>query len=193
MLQRKPTRIELKLEDKSEVCQRTTARQKKPPQALSDHPRLLLPWLNAVRDFAGGATASGTAGSCTGGRQGAPFAAVRGAPRRLRSAADCSPAFCDSHLLASFSHSRTTPTPVGSDQEAHRSAAHRPRAAVSAAGAAASTGGADSQAATPAASTASAGDTMEVEVKLRLADANAHAKLAAALRPGYRTTHQQVW
>lgn len=34
---------------------------------------------------------------------------------------------------------------------------------------------------------------MEVEVKLRLADANAHAKLAAALRPGYRTTHQQVW
>lgn len=32
---------------------------------------------------------------------------------------------------------------------------------------------------------------MEVEVKLRLADANAHAKLAEALRPGYRTTHQQ--
>lgn len=32
---------------------------------------------------------------------------------------------------------------------------------------------------------------MEVEVKLRLADAAAHAKLAAALQPGYKTTHQQ--
>ena len=32
---------------------------------------------------------------------------------------------------------------------------------------------------------------MEVEVKLRLADAAAHAALAAALQPGYRTTHQQ--
>jgi len=32
---------------------------------------------------------------------------------------------------------------------------------------------------------------MEVEVKLRLADAVAHAKLAEALQPGYRTTHQQ--
>lgn len=32
---------------------------------------------------------------------------------------------------------------------------------------------------------------MEVEVKLRLADAAAHAALAAALQPSYRTTHQQ--
>lgn len=33
---------------------------------------------------------------------------------------------------------------------------------------------------------------MEVEVKLRLADAGAHAKLAAALQPGYKATYQQV-
>ncbi|KAL4444307.1 hypothetical protein ABPG75_012044 [Micractinium tetrahymenae] len=32
---------------------------------------------------------------------------------------------------------------------------------------------------------------VEVEVKLRLADAAAHGKVAEALRPGYRTTHQQ--
>ncbi len=32
---------------------------------------------------------------------------------------------------------------------------------------------------------------MEVEVKLRLTDAAAHAKLAEALQPGYRATYQQ--
>lgn len=33
---------------------------------------------------------------------------------------------------------------------------------------------------------------VEVEVKLRLPDAAAHAKLAQALQPGYRATYQQV-
>lgn len=33
---------------------------------------------------------------------------------------------------------------------------------------------------------------VEVEVKLRLPDAAAHAKLAQALQPGYKATYQQV-
>lgn len=75
---------------------------------------------------------------------------------------------------------------AGPSKETHRRAAHRPSAVASAAGR--GTAPTDpSSGSRPA-----AGSDMEVEVKLRLPDAAAHAKLAAALQPGYKATYQQV-
>lgn len=173
----------------------------------------------AVRGGASGAPASAAAGSGSGSRQGAPVTAVHRASvcccRWLPPGQGCIRGRPGASLVFWFWLRFWSPSgscqccwflhslPAGARQEANRRSAHRP-AAVSrcfaahppahsraAFGAAAAGAGSQSKAVTAAAAGEQEG-MVEVEVKLRLPDAAAHASLAQALQGGYKATYQQV-